>query len=68
MRKVIDTDYNQLKDTSIVEDILCLSALIATDRIDDSATVIDARNFYDSIGTCDLCPIAPRCLACIINE
>ena len=64
----IYTDYKQFKDANSIEEILCLSALIATGNINHSARVIDARDYFDSIGTCDSCPANNRCLACIINE
>jgi hypothetical protein len=67
MLKPIDVNYPQLKDASTIEEVLCLSALIAADRISDSATIQEARNYFDSIGTCDSCPITERCLACKIN-
>jgi hypothetical protein len=68
MLKTIDTDFRQLKNADTIEEILCLSVLIATNRLKHSATAEDARDYFDSIGVCDACPVYTRCLACIINE
>jgi len=67
MLKIVDTDFPQLKDTTKIEEILCLSVLIADDRLHFSATVKDARDFYARVGNCGNCPVTLRCLACIIN-
>ena len=67
---VIDTHYRQLKDALIIEDILCLSVLIAKEILFPSATVREAANYFHNAmkGDCKNCPFNNVCLACIINE
>jgi len=68
MQKIVDTDFPQLKNTTKIEEVLCLAVLIADNKLLYSATVEDARDFYARVGDCGSCPVTLRCLACIINE
>jgi hypothetical protein len=52
----------------ILEDILCLSALIASGTLPPEATWEDSAQYFEQIIDCDHCALAPKCLACIISE
>lgn len=60
-------DYPIIKYADNIEDIICLSNLLATDLID----IIDLKesmDFFKSLENgCIDCPINFKCLACIIN-
>ena len=53
-----------------IEEILCLSTLIANGELAPNATITDSSNFYEKETgeDCDKCPFCATCLACIINE
>lgn len=51
-----------------IEEILCLSVLIATGELPYDSNLYDANEYYKKIGNCDVCPYYQKCLACIINE
>jgi hypothetical protein len=68
--KIIKIDYSRIKDAESIESIICLSVLIATDRLPHNATLEDGFKFYDDLGAggCANCDLKNSCLACIINE
>jgi len=51
-----------------IEDILCLSVLIATGKLPHNSTLYDADKYYKNLVNCGVCPCYDKCLACIINE
>lgn len=53
-----------------LEDILCLSTLIAKQYLLPSATISDSIDYYkNNVNTdCGACPFVDTCLACIINK
>jgi hypothetical protein len=59
--------YPQLRGVLDVEDLLCLAALIAGGILPPTASLSDSRD-YESLHSCDSCPMLPRCLGQIINE
>lgn len=60
----------RFKSASSLDDVLCLSTLIANCILYPDSGVDDARtrwiNEYN--GDCQQCPCFKDCLACIINE
>jgi hypothetical protein len=70
----INTDYRQLKDARVIEDIMCLSVLIAKEVLPHDSTIYDAIGYFLKINDgaknadCSNCPFNNICLACIINE
>jgi hypothetical protein len=66
--KLIDITYSRLKNAEKIEDIICLSVLIATNKLPYNATIEDAEEYYINIRDCNNCMINNTCLACIINQ
>jgi len=68
--KMLKIDNNRIKQADTIESILCLTALIATDRLPYNASLEDSFNFWDSLGYpgCDICDLKNSCLDCIMNE
>jgi hypothetical protein len=51
------------------EDVLCLSALLASKTLPEDAGFQEAEDYFQSLNAgCDSCLLQERCLACIINE
>lgn len=68
--KKINVDFNRsgLKDAEQIEDIICLTVLISRGALSEDSTIKDAERYYTYIESCNHCPYAKLCLACIINE
>jgi hypothetical protein len=60
----------KIEKAETLEDILCLSVLIANGTLPNDANLYDSRNYYKSTvkENCGDCPFCENCLACIINE
>ena len=61
---------HRLNHAKSLEDILCLSVLIASERLLPDATISDSGDYYNNtVNTdCGACPFVDTCLACIINK
>ncbi len=58
-----------LRGASTIEEVICLSNLIATKTIPSYSTIEDMRKYFEEIHTdCDGCLLKDRCVACMINE
>ena len=55
------------KTTGSLEEVLCLSTLIAVKYLKWNATLEDSKEFQQ-VTTCENCAFDTVCLACIINE
>jgi hypothetical protein len=57
-------------NTTTLEDVLCLSTMIANKNTLQVENVDDAREEYLRTfdGDCQKCPYVENCLACFINE
>lgn len=68
--KSVLIDFPQIEKAESIEEVLCLSTLIATETLPPSSTVKDSIDFFERVAKedCSLCPFANICLACIINE
>jgi hypothetical protein len=70
----IDINYRQLTNARVIEDIMCLTVLIAREILPYDATIYDAIGYFNKINEgvknpdCSNCPFNDICLACIINE
>jgi hypothetical protein len=51
-----------------LETQLCMAVLIASGTLKPEATWEEQDAYYDTIGACDQCELAPKCMACIICE
>jgi len=63
--------YNSVKDmaSKSVEEVLCLTVLIATGTLPPTADLDDSREYYAKLfDDCGRCPHMLKCLASIINE
>ena len=56
--------------TDTIEEILCLSTLIALGVLDKNSKLTDAKRYYENTinEDCGACCYIDSCLACIINE
>ena len=67
-------NYRQVKDARQIEDLMCLTVLIAKEALPVDSTVQDSINYFAKINegekypNCNPCPFKDVCLACIINE
>lgn len=68
--KTLFASYPKIEPAESIEDILCLSTLIASGELPPNAELNDSRNFFvnEVKEDCDNCPFNLTCLACIINE
>jgi hypothetical protein len=68
--KIINTNYPVIKHAESIESILCLTALIASDKLSYNATLEDSFQYFDGLGLhgCYNCELKDKCLACIINQ
>jgi hypothetical protein len=58
-----------LEKAENLEDILCLSVLIANGTLPDNANLYDSLEHYKNVmEDCGSCPFCASCLACIINQ
>ena len=62
--------HPKIEKAESIEDILCLSTLIANGELSAKSTLEDSAEFYkNEVGSyCGNCPFNSTCLACIINE
>lgn len=59
-----------LESADTLENILCLSVLIATGKLSPDATLHESSWYFEHVAEndCSNCPLAWKCMACIINE
>lgn len=55
-------------DKKTQEQVLCMAVLIASGKLKPDATWQEADKYYETVGACDQCELAPKCMACIICE
>lgn len=62
--------HPKIEKAESIEDILCLSTLIANGKLSAKAILEDSADFYknETGSDCGKCPFISTCLACIINE
>jgi len=65
-KKMIDVSGTFLGKAEVIEEVICLSALIAGRILPMGSTIEDASDFYEKT-QCFNCPIEQYCLACFIN-
>jgi hypothetical protein len=59
----------QMYGASEIEDIICLSSLIAAGNLPPDADMQDVERYFNKIfQECSNCPLFKKCLACKINE
>jgi len=51
-----------------LETILCMAVLIASGTLKPDATWEEGEKYFEHVGACDQCELAPKCMACIICE
>lgn len=68
--KTLPVPHPRIEKAESIEDILCLSTLIASGELPPSATLDQSKEFYvnETGENCNKCPFKLTCLACIINE
>lgn len=68
--KTVVINLPRIENALDIEDILCLSTLIANGELAPDATLDQSRNFFANKAeeNCGNCPFNLTCLACIINE
>ncbi len=68
--KTLSIPYPRIEKAESIEDILCLSTLIANGELLPNATLDQSREFFvnEVKEDCSNCPFMLTCLACIINE
>ena len=61
--------HHRIETAESIEDILCLSTLIANGELPPNAELNDSRDFFvnEVKEDCQNCPFKLTCLACIIN-
>jgi len=66
----ITITHPRIETATNIEDILCLSTLIASGELPPDATLDDSAEFFENEirEDCGNCPFMLVCLACIINE
>jgi hypothetical protein len=47
--------------------VLCLTVLIANEKLPYNATLEDADNYFNDVGDCGDCPFRNKCMACILE-
>lgn len=67
---VLPIPHPRIEKAESIEDILCLSTLIANGELSTKATLEDSAEFYENEtkSNCGNCPFNLTCLACLINE
>jgi hypothetical protein len=74
MKKIQDNNINVkhypvINHADSLEDILCLSSLIASGKLNPNSTFQDSNKYYESLEYgCSNCSLNDVCLACIINQ
>lgn len=68
--KTIPVIHPKLENAESIEDVLCLSTLIANGELSPDARLHESRHFFveEVKEDCGNCPFMLTCLACIINE
>lgn len=68
--KMLFTSYPKIEKAECIEDVLCLSTLIANGELSPNGTLSDSQTYFkDEVKEdCGNCPFMLTCLACIINE
>lgn len=61
--------YRVVNDAQSLEDVLCLSTLMAGKILLNSASLEESKHYYNTLlDGCNDCKLSQVCLACIINE
>jgi len=68
--KTLSITHPRIEKAESIEDILCLSTLIANGELLPNANLDQSKEFYvnETGENCNKCPFKLTCLACIINE
>lgn len=68
--KTLPVPHPRIEKAGSIEDILCLSTLIANGELLPNATLDQSQEFFENEveEDCGNCPFMLTCLACIINE
>lgn len=68
--KILFAPYSKIEGAECIEDVLCLSTLIANGELPPDGTLVESQNFFkeEAKEDCGNCPFMLSCLACIINE
>lgn len=68
--KTLSITHPRIENAESIEEILCLSTLIANGELPPVAGIHESRNFFveEVKEDCGNCPFMLTCLACIINE
>jgi hypothetical protein len=67
--KTLEITSPQIKKADSIEELLCLSTMIAVKAIPANSSVTDLKYFIEyHRSDCNLCPFNTACLACAINE
>lgn len=68
--KTLFASHPRIEEAGCIEDILCLSTLIANGELSPNETLVDSQSFFKNEvkEDCSNCPFKLTCLACIINE
>lgn len=61
-------DDPKFKGADMLEEILCLTTLVAVGELPVEARVVDAKEYYRKIEDCENCPFNTKCVACEINQ
>ena len=66
----IEITHTAIKGATEIEEVICLSVMIATGKLSTDSTIKDSARVYDGEydSECGYCPAIKICLACIINE
>ena len=62
--------HPKIEKAESIEDVLCLSTLIANGELPPNGTLSESRHYFKTEvkEDCGNCPYMLTCLACIINE
>lgn len=66
-KKVVSVEGTFLNTADCIEEIICLSVLVAGRILPMGSTIKDASEFYEKT-ECFACPLEQYCLACFINQ
>lgn len=68
--KMLFASYPKIEGAECMEDILCLSTLIANGELPPNGNLVESQRYFKNEvkEDCDNCPFMLTCLACIINE
>lgn len=66
-KKLIDVSGTFLDKADAIEEIICLSVLVAGRILPMGSTIKDASDYYETT-QCFACPLEQYCLACFINQ